>query len=123
MNNIIQDEARYLLSNTSGRMALLNDPFYNSCVNLAVEELAIITGERDATLDIEHIKGMLELCQALGISCKDLYVCDRTVTTREVIYTLGYTNKDVKFNILTEREGDVMHTGILKDFVITKGEN
>jgi hypothetical protein len=112
----MKSEAEYLFSNTSDKMTQNNDSFFNACVGLAMEELAIVTGRRDASLDIKHITGMLELCKAIGISCKNLYICDRTVTSREIIYTLGYLNKDVKFNILTELDGDVVHTGILKDF-------
>lgn len=115
-------EAKHLLNNTNQMMASKNDFFFNACVNLAVEELSILTGKRDATLDIKHIIGLLKLCQVMGLDCKNLYICDRTVTTREIIYTLSYMNKDVKFSVLTEVEGNIVHTGVLKDFYLTEGE-
>ena len=71
----MKSEAEYLFSNTSDKMTQNNDSFFNACVSLAMEELAIVTGRRDAALDIKHITGMLELCKAIGISCENLYVC------------------------------------------------
>lgn len=111
-------KAKYLLKNTNAEIYSRNDPLFTSRVNLAVEELSIVTGRRDATLDIKHITGLLELCLSIDFPCRKLYISDRTVTSREVIYTLNRLDKDISFNVLTELEGDIVHTGILKDFTI-----
>lgn len=118
----MKDLVSYLYKNTELKISEDTDKFLKSRVNLALEELRSVSGERDEALDIKCVTAMLKLCKAIRLDYKGLYLYNRKVTSREVVYTLADMETGSRFDILTEIEGNTVHTGILIDFDTEEGE-
>ena len=81
--------------------------------SIAFEELGVISSLRDKSLDVKNLRAAIAFIERTGIDYQNMYIIGRVDECGETRYQFGYTDKDNVFEIVTQIDGNVIHTCII----------
>lgn len=102
-----------LYNNTEEKFLNSLDDVAKAKQSIVFEELGIICNLRKSSFDVERMKAVIAFLVQTGFDYQDMYIIDKIIDYPEVTYKFGYMHNDKTFDIITQKEGSLIHICIM----------